>query len=58
MPANRPCLDTRMPRFEFTKAARRDDESIGQARQDYSGLGLLRHAPAERGVRGRLDERT
>ena len=57
MPADRPGLDARMPCCELTKTWRRDGESERRACQHHSRLCLLGDAPAERGVRGRLDGR-
>ena len=54
---DRPGLNARMPCRELTKAGRRDGESKGRACQDYRCFGFLGDAPAERGVRGRLDSR-
>ena len=57
MPTDRPGLDAGMPCRQLTKACRRDGESERRACQDYRCFGFLGDAPAERGVRGRLDSR-
>ena len=55
MPTDRPGLDAGMPCRQLTKACRRDGESERRPCQDYRCFGFLGDAPAERGVRGRLD---